>query len=445
MLDIAVIGAGLAGLVTAYRLQQAGFAVELFEARERLGGRIFTANVQGHAAELGAQNILDGDKAENLFRLIAELDLELEYSSRKFARSYFNGQQFVEDRDFPQEREALREKLERLKRSKRSMREVLEALFGQDRGLIHTYSCMLAGYEGASVDKLSSYYVETLYYMLIGGFSAAHQAEGRDDFVIEHAWIKGGNSHLIEKLSNIVKVHKNRALRALKRDASGKFELTFILGEAVQKDIVILANPCPTFKRIDFAIGTIPEKRLAQIRATTYGSNAKILFPIAEPGENKIRCMTERFITFPAVENHLMNIYYINEAGRFDPTTIQTTFDGDLPLLERVYKMPNRHVAYAREEAFASYEGPVGISWINEPFSEGSYSCVGVGCDALFTEVTELAGVPFKRLFQPIDNRLFFVGEHTSILSRCPGTMEAACESAERTSRFISSRVKQEK
>ena len=39
---VIVIGAGLAGLTTAYRLQAQGIDVEVYEARSRLGGRILT-------------------------------------------------------------------------------------------------------------------------------------------------------------------------------------------------------------------------------------------------------------------------------------------------------------------------------------------------------------------------------------------------------------------
>ena len=45
--QIAIIGAGLAGLHAAYRLQAAGIDFVLIEARDRLGGRIFTVNETG--------------------------------------------------------------------------------------------------------------------------------------------------------------------------------------------------------------------------------------------------------------------------------------------------------------------------------------------------------------------------------------------------------------
>jgi glycine/D-amino acid oxidase-like deaminating enzyme len=61
--DVIIVGAGAAGLTAAARLAQSGRRVALLEARDRIGGRIFTRHLpaaQGHApvcVELGAEFI----------------------------------------------------------------------------------------------------------------------------------------------------------------------------------------------------------------------------------------------------------------------------------------------------------------------------------------------------------------------------------------------------
>ena len=51
---IAIIGAGMAGLTAAHRLSNAGRSVSLFEARDRLGGRIWTNRDLGVPLDCGA-------------------------------------------------------------------------------------------------------------------------------------------------------------------------------------------------------------------------------------------------------------------------------------------------------------------------------------------------------------------------------------------------------
>lgn len=55
--DVIVVGAGIAGLAAMQRLAAAGMNVLVLEARERLGGRIFTQQHNGYPVELGAEFI----------------------------------------------------------------------------------------------------------------------------------------------------------------------------------------------------------------------------------------------------------------------------------------------------------------------------------------------------------------------------------------------------
>jgi monoamine oxidase len=55
--DTIVIGAGYAGLSALRDLTLAGFNVLLLEARDRIGGRTWTATIDGHNYELGGTYI----------------------------------------------------------------------------------------------------------------------------------------------------------------------------------------------------------------------------------------------------------------------------------------------------------------------------------------------------------------------------------------------------
>jgi monoamine oxidase len=72
--DVVVIGAGLAGLTTAYRLLQQGATVQVLEANNRVGGRTLNTPTTACApAESGGQWIGPGQDA--IFSLMAELGI----------------------------------------------------------------------------------------------------------------------------------------------------------------------------------------------------------------------------------------------------------------------------------------------------------------------------------------------------------------------------------
>ncbi|WP_205718746.1 flavin monoamine oxidase family protein [Actinomadura sp. WMMA1423] len=69
--DVAVIGAGLAGLVAARDLRRAGLRPLVVEARDRVGGRTWTRPVPGGAVEAGGQFI--GPTQDRLAALAGDL------------------------------------------------------------------------------------------------------------------------------------------------------------------------------------------------------------------------------------------------------------------------------------------------------------------------------------------------------------------------------------
>jgi renalase len=68
MLDVAIIGAGIAGLVCAQQLSQAGYSVKIIEKSRGLGGRVATRRLQDTCADHGACYIKP--KGEQMTRLI---------------------------------------------------------------------------------------------------------------------------------------------------------------------------------------------------------------------------------------------------------------------------------------------------------------------------------------------------------------------------------------
>ncbi|HYJ22097.1 MAG TPA: FAD-dependent oxidoreductase, partial [Solirubrobacterales bacterium] len=73
--DVAIVGAGLAGLVAARQLVAAGREVVVVEARERVGGRLLNEEIgDGKVVEVGGQWI--GPTQERLAALAVELGVD---------------------------------------------------------------------------------------------------------------------------------------------------------------------------------------------------------------------------------------------------------------------------------------------------------------------------------------------------------------------------------
>src|SRR5437870_1927169 len=77
-MNVIVVGAGLSGLVSGMRLQEAGHEVVILEARDRVGGRVLTVREgfeDGQYADVGAMILYEGQP--NIVELCERFGLEL--------------------------------------------------------------------------------------------------------------------------------------------------------------------------------------------------------------------------------------------------------------------------------------------------------------------------------------------------------------------------------
>ena len=76
MFDVAVIGAGMAGLSCARRLRQAGYSVAVVEKSRGAGGRVATRRVQGTRADHGARYLEpQGEAVQGLIDVLVDRDI----------------------------------------------------------------------------------------------------------------------------------------------------------------------------------------------------------------------------------------------------------------------------------------------------------------------------------------------------------------------------------
>ncbi len=83
MEEVVVVGSGISGLSTAYRLKKQGVRVVVYEKDDEIGGNIKTLRVNGYIIEVGPQTVLADEDVLSFFRELGLRPVEASPSSKK--------------------------------------------------------------------------------------------------------------------------------------------------------------------------------------------------------------------------------------------------------------------------------------------------------------------------------------------------------------------------
>lgn len=436
---VVVIGAGLAGLTTAYRLQASGMDVSVYEARNRVGGRVLTVKLDSQTVELGAQTFTNPLKHPHLCGLIKEFGLETIENRAPLNYSYFDGKKLIPITQLLKKSQfdpsTLYNKLIQISAKCSNMEEVLEQLVGKDSPLFKIMAIKLAIYEGGSIENLSTQYIDTLSYFFTELISL--QTKEEEDSYINRSSIKNGNAMLPVKIANHLgsRLNLNRRLIQVSKNNEGAFILTFDNSGEVRADILVLAIPCSIYQDIDFEDTVIPFDKLQLINSIKYGTNSRIIIPFYNTKENTLGIVSDRIYGNFDSFRGILSMNFTDEITTDSWEKFASIYASAGPMIERAFNRSSVIPLCAKDQSFVTYTCPIGYSWLNDPYVKGSYSYISPGQESVMTSISEENGEKFKTIFTPIHG-LYFAGEHASI-SEIPGTMEAACESGERTARAI--------
>jgi len=288
---IMIVGAGLAGLAAAYWLTRAGARVSIYEARDRIGGRCWSARGfdGGQVAEHGGE-FLD-TRHVHIAMLAEELGLELDdlwstWITGSRWPTYVDGHIVRSGDLFEPLDEAATEIVRIADRNgpwwaveadadartfdEMSMADWFHANVpgGIGSPLGRAFSLEQAGWYGLDPDHLSATNLIDFY---------AVEYPGADERYTVH----GGNDQVPDRIHGSLPdgtVHLEAPLEALRRRRDGAVELRFGgTSSTLVADRVILALPFTALQQADLSGSGLSSAKMRSIEELGMGTNAKLL------------------------------------------------------------------------------------------------------------------------------------------------------------------------
>lgn len=284
-----VVGAGLAGLTAAYELERAGWEVTVLEARDRLGGRVYTIYGfdSGQHAEAGGEYVDSrhrqiqlyarrfGIPLEDVRRGRSDLDTAIFIDGERERGWRFSNGRVRRDRtDFWRR---LYDLVRRVRLNdpsagggaeldRHSVADFIDrvGIGGRARFLLET---LIRGDYAAEPSELS----------LLGVCLAERGSWNQPDAGVEIYRLRGGNSRLVEAFASRLAgpVLTSAPVSAIEQGASG-IRVTVADGRALDADHCVLAAPLPALRSVSFD-PALPEALGRAVKELDNGPVAKML------------------------------------------------------------------------------------------------------------------------------------------------------------------------
>jgi monoamine oxidase len=395
MRRVAVVGAGLAGLAAADALRAAGIEVAVFEARDRVGGRVWSVPFAGGVVERGAEFILLQNTAVE--SLAARFELPLVRKGTPYGRREPRGGEAVpqEELDAAFDRIAAGEPAT----PTANVAEAIEALELEPR-LAALIRARLEVSMGHPADDLRS---EVL-------------SEGAATFGdFDSFTVKGGNAELARALARELRgaIHLSSPVRRV-RWGDRRVTVGSDAGE-FDADAAVIAVPTAPLKEIDFE-PPLRGPTADALAAVRYGQNAKLFVALRAPAPpSAIISVRRRFWSYTQLNS------------RGEPAPFVTAYAGTKEAVDALSDSGEarwiEELAALRPELELNPEASLLSTWHDDPWVRGSYSARTVS-----------SPLRDRELATPIAP-LYFAGEHTA--GDWHGLMEGALRSGQRAARQL--------
>ena len=392
--DVIVIGAGISGLVAASTLTQKGANVIVLEAKNYIGGRIRTDRSLDVPFEFGA-GWIHGPSKDNPIRNLADRTNSSLFVTDDDSCELLNLSGNDIDEKLWEEIEEIWEEIMYDEINSDTKGSILDAInkynsnIWSDPNIRWVFSAYEEFNYGAPIHEISAGLIKKM-----SGFPSA------DVIFVD------GYDKIINLLAKNLQIQTNSIVKSVNYSSINNITV-YTTSKNYVCDYVICSVPLGVlkFNSIEFkpalprykqdsienvGFGTVTKLAL-KFKDQFWNSNVQYYFTVAKETGRWPVWMNYR--TF-SKEKILMGLCMGEYAKKADLMSTEELIEDGLKVLKNVW-----------EDDVGEVQNVLRTSWLNDPFTKGAYS---------FPKVDN-SEEDFKNLAEPIDNRLFFCGEHTAL------------------------------
>ncbi|MDZ8222127.1 flavin monoamine oxidase family protein [Nostoc sp. ChiVER01] len=411
---VIIVGAGLAGLTAAYELVRAGFDVQVFEARERVGGRVQTASLGAEQhGELGAEFVDDNHTALISYTTQFNLMLEPAFKFPDDLCYYIDGNLYTQKTLTAQQQASLND-----------LYQQLDQLLKQQADPAQTLAEWLTAHStdpfACKVIRQQSYGLDAVEPEAIGvGFFAYSGTSGD-----RNLRIRGGSTQLATAFANFLgdRVHLNTPVRRIRQqEQTVAVSLETLQGQVeVFADWIVVTIPWSVLRHLSIEVPLTDAQREA-LAHLSYGASVKTLLQYSN------RFWQQSSLGLFVGETPYQTVWEstLTQAGEMGILACTSSGPPSRNVVGHAVELAQQTVSALNPNAPTTIATAT-HDWSADPWSRGSY------CYFAPRELTTWrSNLPYSA------GRVLFAGEHTAPVEYC-GYMEGAIRSGQRASTQIS-------
>jgi monoamine oxidase len=391
---VIVIGAGISGLVAASTLVQKGANVIILEAKDYVGGRIKTNRSLGVPFEFGA-GWIHGPSKENPIKNLADRSKSSLFVTDDDSCELLNLSGKYIDEKVWNEIEKIWEKIIYDEIDSNTEGSILDAINKYDSNI----------WSNPNIRWIFSAYEEFNYGGPVQEISAG-LINKMSSFPTADVIFKDGYDKIINLLSKNLQIRTNSIVKSVDYRNTGNIKVS-TTSKNYECDYVICSIPLGALKSKSIKFNpTLPRYKQESIEKVGFGTVTKLALKFTDQfWENDVQyyyTVAKETGRWPVWMNYrtfskekiLMGLCMGNYAKKADFMSNEELIEDGLNVLKNVW-----------EDDVGEVQSLLRTSWLNDPFTKGAYS---------FPRVDN-SEEDFKNLAEPVNNRLFFCGEHTDL------------------------------